>query len=221
MSFELYVWHEPAPISADIAEAKVRRWADEQMFTPHESVSALRAELLRRFPLSDVGKGVWDRPPNESDAVLALSCVWSRAGEFGEAVRDLAAAYGLVCYEPRSHILDPNAPGDRAAFTLTSADWPMVHDPDDDQLERAARGLGSDNFYALLERSDGHFAQVGYGASAGAPPGVYALEHRAGRDGEHVRAETPEVAEAIRFLLEFRAGEESWRTRHAWRLLSL
>ncbi|MEU8237848.1 hypothetical protein AB0C07_06365 [Actinoplanes missouriensis] len=221
MSFDLYVWHEPAPISADTAEAKIRRWPeDELMFAPHEAVAALRAELLRRFP-AEGPDSVWSVLPEESDALLALSCVWSRAGEFGEAVRGLAAGHGLVCYEPQSRLLDPNAPGYRADFTLTSAEWPMVHDPAEDDLERVVRGLGSDNFYALLERSDGHFAQVGFGASAGATPGTYALEHRAGRDGDHVRAETPDVTEAIRFLREFRSGDETWRRRHTWRLLSL
>ncbi|MBB2945497.1 hypothetical protein FB565_005230 [Actinoplanes lutulentus] len=102
MSFELFVWHEPAPISADAAEAKVR----EGIFRSHPAVPKLRDELLRHFP----PQGVWAATPEESDSLLALSCVWSRAGEFGDAVRTLAARHGLVCYEPGTRLLDPNAP---------------------------------------------------------------------------------------------------------------
>ncbi|BBH66117.1 hypothetical protein ACTI_28020 [Actinoplanes sp. OR16] len=105
MTFDLYVWHEPAPISADAAEAKVR----EGRFRAHPAVPAFRDDLLRRFPPQQA-PGVWTMTPDTSDSVLALSCVWSRAGEFGDAVRTLAAEHGLVCYEPGTHLLDPNAP---------------------------------------------------------------------------------------------------------------
>jgi hypothetical protein len=105
MTFELFVWHEPAPISADDAEAKVR----EGRFRSHPGVPALRAELIRRFPPQQ-SPGVWTVKSETSDSVLALTCVWSRAGEFGDAVRTLAASHGLVCYEPGSRLLDPNAP---------------------------------------------------------------------------------------------------------------
>ncbi|WP_433828423.1 hypothetical protein ACQP2E_03445 [Actinoplanes sp. CA-015351] len=105
MGYELFVWHEAAPISADAAEAKVR----EGTFHSHPAVPALRAELLRHFPPQQA-PGVWAATPQESDSVLELSCVWSRAGEFGDAVRTLAARHGLVCYEPANRLLDPNAP---------------------------------------------------------------------------------------------------------------
>ena len=55
MSFDLYVWHEPAPITAEAAAAKVAAWAagDRSVFTAHVSVPLLRAELLARFPPAD------------------------------------------------------------------------------------------------------------------------------------------------------------------------
>jgi hypothetical protein len=105
MTFELFVWHEPFPISADVAEATVR----EGRFTAHPAVPAMRDDLLRRFPPQQA-PGVWSVDPENSGAVLALTCAWSRAGEFGDAVRTLAARHGLVCYEPGTRLLDPNAP---------------------------------------------------------------------------------------------------------------
>lgn len=118
MSFRLYVWHEAAPISADEAGAKVRRWLDDDLAPPtHPAVRRLRDELVRMFPPGDSPE-IWTVPPGPSDALVVLACDWSRAGEFGAAVRRLAARHGLVCYEPQSHLLDPNAPAQRAGSGL-------------------------------------------------------------------------------------------------------
>jgi hypothetical protein len=67
VSFDLYVWHEPAPITAEDAAAKVAAWAagDSGVFAAHVSVPLLRAELLARFPPDD---GPSDQPTHEPAA---------------------------------------------------------------------------------------------------------------------------------------------------------
>ena len=230
MSFDLYLWYEPGPITVDFAEAKVRRWAggNVDVVAPHPAVSSTRDSLLERFPplesLSDADideLGVWSMTPVAADSMLVLSCRWSYADEVWGVVRTLAARAGLVCYESGDRILEPNAAGHLPRFTLTSMVLPTVPDPDAQHLERVARLLTAEKHFAVLERSDGFYVQVGYGRRAGVAPGTYALEYRAGPDGDHSRAETRAVAEAIRFLKEFRDGEDQWKQRHAWEILML
>ncbi|BCJ41881.1 hypothetical protein GCM10010168_75690 [Actinoplanes ianthinogenes] len=218
MSFDLYVWHEPESITPAIAETKLRRWHEEEpgVLRPHPAVLAMHADLLERFPPDS---GAWSSVPAPSDLVLHLTVDWSRAGEVGAAVVALARQHGLVCYEPQSHLLNPNAPGHAAGFTLTSATGPDIPDPTPDRIERVMSRLGVDNHFAILERADGWFVQVGYGPAAGAAPGEYALEYREGGPEHHFRAETSDRTEAERLLTEFLAGDESWRQRHVWRPL--
>ncbi|MFI5890677.1 hypothetical protein ACIA5D_11230 [Actinoplanes sp. NPDC051513] len=108
-----------------------------------------------------------------------------------------------------------------ALKTVTTLSLPPVPNPGPDQLERVVRGLNEERFFALLERSDGAYAQVGFGPKAGAAPGIYALEHRAAPEGEHLRAETGNQDEAVAFLQRFRAGDDGWRAHHEWRRLEL
>jgi hypothetical protein len=229
MSFDLYVWHEPAPITADAARAKLERWdeGDADVFKPHPAVPMMRDAILERFPalesLSDEDidtLGVWSLTPERSDSILVLSCVWSRADEVAGVVLAMAADHRLVCYEPGHHILDPNAAGYVPAFTLTSATLPTVPDPDERRIDWTIRKLGSGNHFAILERADGWYAQVGYGPQAGTSAGIYVLEHREGSADKHMRAETRDLAEATRFLQEFLAGTETWRRRHVWQPLT-
>lgn len=232
MSFDLYVWHEATPITAEEAAAKVAALAggDQSVFPAHVSVPLLRTELLARFPPGDEpaagGNGgrdayVWSSSPAPGDSVLVLSCTWPHARVVGDAVRDAAKRHGLVCYDPQELLVDPNAPGSPAAFTLSSARLAPVADPDDRLLERTVRQVGADNFFVVLERADGWFVQVGYGARAGAANGVYALEFQEGSPERHFRCETAELTEAVRLVREFRAGDDAWRRRHAWRPLAL
>jgi len=95
-----------------------------------------------------------------------------------------------------------------------------VRNPSPEQVERVVRNLNGDRFATVLQRSDGVYAQVGTGSKAGVGPGAYALEHRDGPAGEHLRADTTDPDEAVRFLQAFRAGDD-WRGAHDWRRLEL
>lgn len=227
MSFDLYVWHEPAPVTAGDAAAKVARWVagGHGVFTAHLSVPLLRAELLARFPADEQPGGphayVWSVSPAPSASVLVLSCASPHARLVGDAVRDGAKRHGLICYDPQAMLVEPNAPGPVPAFVLSSARLAPVPDPDDRLLEQTVRQVGADNFFVVLERADGWFVQVGFGARAGAADGLYALEFQEGSPERHFRCETADLAEAVRLVREFRAGGHAWRDRHAWRPLEL
>jgi hypothetical protein len=130
----------------------------------------------------------------------------------------LAREHGLVCYEPQSHLLNPNAAGHIAGFTLSSA-GAEDPDPTPERIERRIRALGPDDHFLILERADGWFVQVGYGPAAGAEPGRYALEYREGRPEKHYRTETADPDEATRLLTDFLAGDEAYKRRHVWRPL--
>ncbi|BCY13942.1 hypothetical protein [Actinoplanes sp. L3-i22] len=218
MSFDLYVWHEPEAITPALAESKLRRWRDEEpgIFRAHPAVRSFRAALTDRFPPDSE---VWSGRPAESDTVLALTVAWPRAGEVGSAVVALAREHGLVCYEPQSHLLNPNAAGHIPAFTLTSAAGPEVPDPTEKRIEQRIRRLGPDNHFLILERADGWFVQVGYGPAAGAEAGRYALEYREGAPERHYRTETPDLTEAARLLTDFLAGADTYKRRHTWQPL--
>jgi hypothetical protein len=228
VSFDLFVWHEESPITATQARTKLKRWdgGAAGVFLAHPAVGQFYDALLDRFPplesLSEADAdrlGVWSVTPERSETIVVVCGIWSRAEEVGAAVQMLAEQHGLVCYEPGDHVLKPNAPGYRPAFTLAVEHLSVVPDPDDRRLEWAAGRLGADNTYMILERADGWFVQVGYGPARGVPAGTYALEHQEGSLDRHYRCQTTDRLEVAKFLREFRTGDETWKRRHVWRPL--
>lgn len=228
MSFNLFLWRDDRPITADEARAKLQRWdgGAEGVFPTHPAVGRFYDALLAQFPPlesfsdTDIDRlGVWSVTPERSEAIVVVSCVWSRADEVNAAVQTLATQHGLVCYEPGEHLLNPNAPGYRATYTLSAERLPTVDDPDERRLEWVAGRLGLDNTYAILERADGWFVQIGYGQAVGVPAGSYALEYQEGALDQHYRSCTTDRQEVVKLLQEFRAGEDTWKRRHVWRPL--
>lgn len=116
----VYVWHEPAPITADEARTKATERAyghEAGVFHDHPAVAAFREALLHRYPaLEDFNDdetgiiGVWNFTPESSNAALEISIIRSWAKEVDAVIRELAAEHGLVCYEPTEHAVRPNAP---------------------------------------------------------------------------------------------------------------
>jgi hypothetical protein len=164
---------------------------------------------------------VWSTTPAPSEVVLVLSCGWQYADQVADVIRDGAKRYGLVCYDPQSSVVNPNAPGYVPGFRLSSAWLAPVADPADDLLERTVRHPSADNSFVVLERADGWFVQVGHGRNAGAAAGTYALEYQEGATERHFRRNTTDVEEAVRLLREFHRGGDAWRRRHGWRRLEL
>lgn len=110
MSFDLYVWHEPNPISAERARTTCHLLAsgDDQVVQPQPQNLAFQAELLERFPdpddpaedeLDDI---VWSISPDVNDRRSILCVGWSSADEFAEVAVELAGKHGLICFDPQS-----------------------------------------------------------------------------------------------------------------------
>jgi hypothetical protein len=220
VSFDLYVWHEPDSISVGDAEAKLEPHHDGEpaVFAAHPAVGRCFDALVERFPLEG-DDSVWSVPPARSETLLELFCVSRHGPEIADVLRDLAAEHGVVCYVVFPRRLQPDGPGFAPRFTMTSAALRKVYDPDADEVRRQVTRVGRGNEFAILERADGRFVQVGYGDFVGVPPGTYALEYREGDD--QYQAKTTDVAMAVRFLQEFLAGDETWKRRHLWRRLEL
>jgi hypothetical protein len=212
VTFSLIVWHEAAAITAEQAEAKLERFGEGEpdVFTPHPAVAQARAELLRRFSAAQLIV-----PPPPADAVLHLAVAWAHAAEVTAAVTEVTAAAGLVCYDPGGGLLRANALARQAPYTLTSDANPRIPDPDPARLDRIARRLGTRCTYVILERADGWFVQSAY------RHGGYAIEYQEGGLDRHFHTETTDLDEVIRFLREFRAGDESYKQRHAWQRVDL
>jgi hypothetical protein len=188
--------------------------------------SAKRAEWLAtedprrpsRFPVVvAAGEFVLGEPGQALDTL-------ERAYPAGSPGRTEYASAFAVAREITPEATPAPAPAEPPlTFELTTVNSLLgipVPNPGPDQIERVVRNLDEARFAATLQRSDGVYGQVGIGPKTGTAPGFYALEHRDGPDGEHLRADTDDQDEAVLFLQRFRAGE-NWRADHEWRRLEL
>lgn len=203
MSYDLTIWYESAPITPEAAEAKLKTFLekeDDSSFEPSEKVQQFHDSLLQQFPFEGYA-AVWiGTPPRSDDRVVDVYIPWSQADRVAETVRELARQHGLVCYDPQAGVVNPNVPGYAPAFELNTETHPRVPDPNAERVERAVSKLSNDNYFAIVERADGWYAQVGYGVSVGVKPGTYAMEYREGSPDEHYRTETSDRMAATRFL---------------------
>jgi hypothetical protein len=76
--------------------------------------------------------------------------------------------------------------------------------------------LGTDRWFAILERQDGWFIQVGYGTRAGTRPGWYALERQDGTSHAHYRTITSDLHEVVAAFIGFATEDADWVRRFAW-----
>lgn len=75
---------------------------------------------------------------------------------------------------------------------------------------------GTDRWFAILERQNGWFVQVGYGTRAGTRPGWYALEHQDGASHAHYRTITSDLQDIVAAFIGFATEDAGWTTRFAW-----
>jgi hypothetical protein len=118
-------------------------------------------------------------------------------------------------------VYHPTAQPACSALVLSSCDGARSVNPDTTGIERALRRLSRDNWFALLERTDDRYLQVGYGEQAGTRPGWYALERRDGSADEHYRAVLTDLNEVIAAFTGFARGGDTWRRRFAWLKIDL
>lgn len=117
MSFDLWVWREDGPVTAEAAGEKYDALDEQEPEgEPDERVTAFYKELTDRYPElyvltdDDVDSSPWSDDPGISAAGVFLCIVWSRAEEMLSSVIALAARHGLVCFDLGADVVY-NPPG--------------------------------------------------------------------------------------------------------------
>lgn len=123
MSYDLAIWPGPRPATSDAAteEYELRLDAMEETLeagcepTPAPELVALVEAVLARFPALDEDSGPecpWASAPLVDEIVgdlLVLPMTFSGADDARDVVAQIAAAHGLVCYDPQIETLLPDA----------------------------------------------------------------------------------------------------------------
>jgi hypothetical protein len=225
MSFDLYVWREVQPITAERASRVHGQLAGghTDLVEPDPRVDAFYRELIARFPpledLSDeeldsspwsVSPGDAGRYPGMPLRYVGASIRWSRAQDVSAHMVHLAKRHGLVCFDPQAgRVHNPAEPAPAGGARLTFCDGSAVEDPSPADLRPLLRRLSARNWYAVLERQSGWFLQVGVGPNAGGvPPGQFALEYQEGAIDRHYRAVVGSVDDVAAVFEAFATGAD-------------
>ncbi|MGW1537091.1 hypothetical protein [Streptomyces aureus] len=229
MSFDLAVWFESGRVSAADATRTYMRLCDEDLagagVVANEGVDAFHRELTGRFPelssAADDGPEVepspWAAGLDVSAAHVIMPMSWSRADETAPEVVALAGRHGLVCFDPQAQVLHrPPAQRGTDALSLQPCVGLRVEDADPDVIERAVGRLSAENWFLILERSDGHFLQVGHGPNAGVPEGGFAVEHREGSPEHHYRCVLSERGQVAALFADYASGTTTWSVDARW-----
>jgi hypothetical protein len=226
MSYDLAVWEGDRPANDVAAAAEFeflygRYIESDQPVEPTPSMVAYVAALLDRYPDIDLDTGddsPWSSGPLLSQAsgpLVYFPMVWSRCDEVSAWAARLAEDHALNCYDPQLGQL--RTPWDQPwRFELTSAQGQSYRDPDPDRVRRVVTKVSTDNYFAVLSRSDDWYVQVGYGERAGTRPGWYALERRDGVPDEHYRAEVTSIEDVIRAFVGFLHDDPTIPHRFPW-----
>jgi hypothetical protein len=109
MSFDLGVWREDGPVTAESAGDKYEQFAEQEPpdGEPDPQVAAFYQEITGRFPElhdladEDVDSSPWMDDLDLSPDGLFMRIAFSRTEEMAPYVIELAAKHGLVCYDPQ------------------------------------------------------------------------------------------------------------------------
>jgi hypothetical protein len=229
MSFDLYVWGSPKPVTAARARRISRQLAEEQaeVVAADPQVDGFYRQLMTWFPpLESLSEGdeqtPWSTTPMLDPGYVIMSVQWPRAEEFARRVVPLAGEYGLVCFNPQNgHVHNPPQRTPGAGLRLQLADGSVVDDPDPADLASLLQQISDKNWYAWLEQEEGWFVQVGTGPRAGGvPAGQFALEYREGSAERHYRTLVTSLADVVTAFEAFASADQSWKNAHAWSQLS-
>jgi hypothetical protein len=230
VSFDLYVWGSPSPVTAGQAGRICQELAagNTSSVSADERVQGFAQELLGRFPAleslpdDEVETLPWSMTPEISDSHVVMTISWSRAQEVAEFALGLAATRGVVCFDPQTSVVHNPPPGSAAAsgLRLQFCDGSVVDRPDPAALGTLLQTLSSGNWYACLESRPGWFVQVGIGPNAGnVPAGKFALEYREGAAERHYRTLAANLADVVAAFEGYAYGDPAWKESFSWSLL--
>jgi len=113
MSFDLGLWYSPRALGDDQADRVYQALAEgsevpaDAPIAPSPAVAAFLADLGARYPdldtLADdeVDDSPWASGFESSDRHVLLNIRWHSSDEVLTAITELAAAHGLVLYDPQ------------------------------------------------------------------------------------------------------------------------
>jgi hypothetical protein len=118
MSYDLAVWEGDQPADNDEAYATYRALYERYIAgvaaaeKPTPAISGYIKALLAGYPEDEDGSP-WASGPLGREAAGPLTyfgLTWSRCAEMSDRAASLAAAHGLVCYDPQQYRLRPGTP---------------------------------------------------------------------------------------------------------------
>ncbi|WP_020577895.1 hypothetical protein [Actinopolymorpha alba] len=230
MSFDLYVWGLPQPVTVKLAEQICEQLAHDHavVVAADPRVEAFYQAVTERFPalegLTDeaLDDSPWCMSPGLSPSHLIMNIRWSCAQEVARWIIPLAAEHGLVCFDPQSgRVHNPPRP-DMNELRLEFYDGSMVDSPAPADLRRLLQALSERNWYASLEKEPDWFVQVGVGQQAGdVPEGHYAVEYREGAPDRHYRTLMASLDDVAAVFVGFATDDQTWKNTSAWTQLLL
>ncbi|MEV6194904.1 hypothetical protein AB0M19_21205 [Streptomyces sp. NPDC051920] len=229
MSFDLAVWFESERVSTWDAVGTYERLCDGDLagagVVASGAVTAFHRELTARFPelVADEDDGrrptasPWTTRLDVSTAHVIMPMSWERADATAPEVVALAAAHGLVCFDPQADVLHhPPALRGKGGPSLRPCVGLTVEDADPDVIERAVHRLSEENWFLILERRSGYFLQVGLGPNAGLATGGFAVEHRDGAMERHYRCVLGERDQVATLCADYASGASAWSVDTQW-----
>lgn len=229
MSFDLWLWGSPKPVTLQQAERicgqlsageGADREADPQLEGFYRQLIAWYPPLERLSDSESEGSP-WSMSPGLAPGHVTVMVRWPSAQEITRRVIPLAAEHSLVCYDPQAgHVHNP--PHQGSETRLEFCDGSVILDPEPTDLRRLLRLVDTRNWYAVLEREPGWYVQVGIGQHAGrVPAGTFALEYREGAADRHFRTLVTSLDEVVSAFGGFASADPAWRSAFAWQQLSL
>jgi hypothetical protein len=118
VSYDLAVWVEPEPTTGASGEATFeylfRRYFEEDWPTePVDPVAAFVEALLTRWP-EDTEDNPYSSGISASGPIAYITLSYSRANEVRLYTTELAARFGLVCFDPQTGQMHPADGGESA-----------------------------------------------------------------------------------------------------------
>jgi hypothetical protein len=223
MSYDLYLWAGPNPVTADLADEICHRLAsgDQDSTTPDARLLEFASELITRYPrledLTDFDGSPWNMSPDATDHRVILCIGLSQASKVGPRILELANRYSLICYDPSTRqVHHPAQVTPEGALRLEVSDGGRIFSPTTDEIDQQIRHITRANWHAWLEREEGVYVQIGLGARAGAPEGRYSLEYRDGSVDQHYRVYIDNLDDAVAAFRGFATGDTAWKEALSW-----
>jgi hypothetical protein len=223
VTFDLYLWASPSPVTADQADAICQRLAEggQSATAPSPRILEFASDLLARYPrLEDVASpedSPWSMSPDVTPDRVILCMGYSKAPQASTGILELASRHRLVCYDPQGgQVHHPAQATVAGLLRLESCDGGRAADPSAGEIERQVRRLSRANWYTRLEREEGIYVQAGLGPGARAPEGTYCLEYREGSPGQHYRALVDNLDDITAAFTGFASGQDGWKSARSW-----